>query len=82
MENIQETQINQAGGGIKPAQMPGLSQKVLLLVIVLSLVFGALGGAGGAFLFFRQPIGQKILAARQTGGQTITVNEEDRKSVV
>jgi S1-C subfamily serine protease len=76
MENIQETQTNQAGGEIKPAQMPGLSQKVLLLVIVLSLVFGALGGAGGAFLFFRQPIGQKLLAATQTGGQTTTVNED------
>ena len=77
MENIQEIQTNQTVGENKSiSQVAQLSAKAVILFILLSLVCGSIGGAGGAYIFFKQPVGQKLLSLNQSGGQKITVTED------
>ncbi len=52
--------------------------KLVVVTIILSLVFGGLGGAAGTFYFLKLPLGQKYLA-QLTGGalnQKITLTED------
>lgn len=60
-----------------PAKNLAIPGKFLVVAIIISLVFGAIGGAAGALFLLKQPFGQKLLGNRgQISSQKITVNED------
>jgi serine protease Do len=48
---------------------PKIGVVFFVLTIIISLIFGSLGGAAGAFYLLREPAGQKLLA--MSGGQSV-----------
>ncbi|MDR3643163.1 MAG: trypsin-like peptidase domain-containing protein [Candidatus Doudnabacteria bacterium] len=76
MENNQEIQTTRTAGEVNQRPMAVLSQKIIILVVVLSVIFGAMGGAGGAYFFLKAPAGQKLLSVNQSSGQKISLTED------
>jgi serine protease Do len=54
-----------------------LTVKITALAVILSLVFGAVGGAAGSFYFLKSTFGKKLLARTSTSSnQSVTFNED------
>lgn len=75
MDNLNQ---NPGESNIPENQGAGHAQKSLIaLIIILSLIFGGVGGAAGSLYILKQPWGQKLLAVSgQNLNQKITVNED------
>jgi serine protease Do len=52
--------------------------KILILAVILSLIFGVIGGAAGSFYFLRSTFGKKLLAGTSSLGlnRSVTFNED------
>jgi serine protease Do len=74
----QPGQLSQESFAKKANQQPKISAKLLISVIVISLIFGSLGGAMGTVLLLRQPQGQKYLSdlTGDTLNQKISLTED------
>jgi serine protease Do len=78
MDLLESSQNNLAPSSSIPekANTSPASVKIIIISIIIALVFGAIGGAAGAFLLLKQPFGQKFLGMGQINNQKISVNED------
>ncbi len=76
--NQNQTPVNKINQNNSEVGLKSKTTKILVLAVILSLVFGAVGGAAGDFYLLSSSLGKKLLPGFFSAmpGQIITYNED------